>query len=372
MNQKLANCALLALVAICGCQDRSADSSTTQEKPREAKADVATAYSTPATNDVIVTVNGRSLTKAELEDRVGLTIALAKSNGRAPGDLNASPIKSRLLRNEAGRFVAEAILADAAEKAGTEIDTNTYALAQRQVVKSFAVDSDSFEAFQSHLSAKSMAKLGQRIKKSALIYSYILNEAGEPAKVTEADIKDVQKFAAKAKEDADKVLVEQRQKADQIYNRLVAGEEFDRVACESFTAEDDNGAGDWGDFSYSSLKMLYPDIAKAVEMMEAGDLSKPLELDDAIYIIKVVERKPAGNGSRDAEMFTLKRIVIPLPVLYEVGTEEAIRCDLALERMNKFQTETLLPRLREQAQISYPNGRILYATPKSKTKEDNK
>lgn len=363
---------MLALVAICGCQDRSADSSTTQEKPREAKADVATAYSTLATNDVIVTVNGRSLTKAELEDRVGLTIALAKSNGRAPGDLNASPIKSRLLRNEAGRFVAEAILADAAEKAGTEIDTNTYALAQRQVVKSFAVDSDSFEAFQSHLSAKSMAKLGQRIKKSALIYSYILNEAGEPAKVTEADIKDVQKFAAKAKEDADKVLVEQRQKADQIYNRLVAGEEFDRVACESFTAEDDNGAGDWGDFSYSSLKMLYPDIAKAVEMMEAGDLSKPLELDDAIYIIKVVERKPAGNGSRDAEMFTLKRIVIPLPVLYEVGTEEAIRCDLALERMNKFQTETLLPRLREQAQISYPNGRILYATPKSKTKEDNK
>ena len=372
MNQKLKYFALLVLAALCGCQDSSSDSSTSKEPIDGSKAAVTTAYSSLATNAVVVVVNGRALTKAELEARVSLTIAMAKSNGRAPGDLNAPPVKNRLLRKEASRFVAEALLIDAASKAGTAINTNSYALAQRQIVAAFAANTGTFENFRSHLSTKCKAQLDARLNDSALIYSYIVNEVGEDAEVTEADIKDVVDFAEKAKSDAEKALAEQRQKADQLYNRLVAGEEFEQVACESFTAEDDSETGEWGDFSYSSLKMLYPDIAKAVDTMNVGEFTKPLELDDAIYLIKLDGIKPSGDGSRDSEVMSLKRIVIALPVLYEVGTKEAIRCDLTLERINKFQAETLLPRLREQAEISYPNGRILYGTAKSEKKEDNK
>ena len=358
----------LSLLVAAGCGEKASDSSSATADGAKKPSD-GTPYEMLSSNDVIVAVDGKALTKAELERRVDLTLSLAKLSGRFPGNLNVPAIRNRFAKNEAERFVAGAILLNAAQAKQVPSAADARVLAERQIIESYGSADEPYDAFLRRLNPKNREVLGEKVDEAARIYSYILDSAGDAASVSDAEIDDVVAYGNNLKEKSERVLAEQRKKAADIHARLDAGESFELLAADSFTADEDECNGTWGSYTMSALESLYPQVARAVASLPTGEYTAPIELDDGIYIVKLYDREGAGRESAvtlNPEMLTLGRIVVPLPMLYEVGARDAIKFNLLNEKLTRFQTEKLLPELKSKANVDHPNGRIIYTPKKSK------
>ena len=355
------------LVAVAsGCGDRSSLSS---KAARPGNAKKSAQYEALSANDVIVTVDGSALTKSNVEERVNLTIALARISGRYPGDLNKPIVRNRLVKNEISRFIVGRILLNAARAEKISELADARELASRQVVGSYGEEGESYEAFVKRLNVKYRAALQEKVDEAAMIFSFIHVSAGDSAKVTEAEIDEIVAHGRKLESESKRLLAEQRQKAVSIHERLVAGESFEQLAADSFTAGEDGGNGEWGSYTKTALEFHYPEVAKAVASLQKGEFTQPLELDDGIYIVKLYEREGAGAESAvtlNPEMLTLGRIVLPLPMMYEESDRDSIKYDLLNRKLTRFQSDKLLPELRSKAKISYPHGQIVYKTNQKK------
>lgn len=336
----------------------------------EATASPGVSYDSLSTNDIIVVVDGKALTKADLEERVALATTIAKAQGRLLGNSQLPAIRLRLLRSEAGRYVSETLLLNAAKKSGVETTSNAVE-AVKQLMASADGEALSFETFAGRFSGQNRKALDARVDEGALIYSYVMSIAGQSTQVAEADIDDVVEYAKNKKALSESVLEKQRQKAADIFKKLQGGEEFEDLAADSYTADEDFGTGEWGDFAMPSLEQLSPGIAKAVSTLNLGEFTRPIEMEDAIYIVKLAGVTRSSDGVASHDIMSLKRIVVPLPMLYEVGSREEIRGQLLRERVDKYQTETLLPELLKSARIEYPNGQISYGA-KNNLRKENK
>ena len=212
MNPRLEIGALALLFAIGGCSDRSTDSSVKPERADGTNVTQLVSYDSLSTNDVIVVVDGKILTKAELEGRVSLTIAIAKARGSLLGNSQIPSIKPRLLQREASQYVSETLLLNAARKANAATSPYAEEIAKQAIVAA-EDENQTFESFASKFSDESRNALTARINDAALIYSYIMSLAGESVQVSEADIEDVLEYARNMKASSEATLEKQRQKA---------------------------------------------------------------------------------------------------------------------------------------------------------------
>lgn len=315
--------------------------------------------------DVLVSVDGRQLTKAEVERRVALNVALLKYKGVLPAaQINA--LKGRLARQARDKFVAQAMLTGVAEREKVEANEQTLAIAWGEVAESYGQGgaSNRIESILQHLTPALRKQLEDDVRAGARIYACIDRLAGDKVKVTEAEIDDVAKRGAEMKQRSIKVLTEQRLKALSLFARLQKGEDFSVVAAASDTADEDEGIGLWGEFSLGELEQLIPRLGPAVAKLGVGDYTSPIECDDAIYIIRLKAREGSGEPSSvnlAPERRTLERIVVNLPVMYEVGTREQIRAGILDEKRTEYQRNVLMPELQKKVAITYPNGKIQFA-----------
>jgi len=79
-----------------------------------------------------------------------------------------------------------------------------------------------------------------------------------------------------------------------IHARLTAGEDFARLATQY--SKDDKAAsgGDWGYYDWQNFT---PDEIKAINQLEAGQLTEPLDLGYAVSILKATEKMPEVTRS---------------------------------------------------------------------------
>lgn len=96
-----------------------------------------------------------------------------------------------------------------------------------------------------------------------------------------------------------------QQKADEIYQRIIAGEDFATLAIE-YSADPgskDNG----GDLGYFERRMMVKDFDyTAFNLEKIGDISKPVKTNFGFHIIKLTDRKPYPSFEEDKE--NVKRI----------------------------------------------------------------
>jgi parvulin-like peptidyl-prolyl isomerase len=363
-------CAVLVLTVLAGCWDGAEPAAATPEASEEG---IARSYSSLATNDVLVSVDGVDLTKQDAERRLDMTLALVRANGHFQGNARDPNVRAIFLRRIVPQFISETILLKAARGDGIKPSQDSVDQARNDIVSAFGDKGLSFEEFAKRIPARQRAEIDEAIVAAATIYDYIKAKLGDRATVTEHDIDEVVEFAEAKKAESNKAMVKQREKAKELYRRLVDGEEFTSVAKESFTADDDNSDGTWGEFQSAAIESLYPGILKSLAPLKPGEFTEPVEFDDGLYIIQLVSREGHGEPSvftSQPETLTLRRIVVALPVMIEVATRAAIRHDLLAERMSRFQKEELLPSLSKKAKISWPNGKISYASKVKQSKQE--
>ncbi|MBE6570090.1 MAG: peptidylprolyl isomerase [Ruminococcaceae bacterium] len=136
----------------------------------------------------------------------------------------------------------------------------------------------------------------QRVKEEMLT-SYAVQKAVERVSVTEADAKkyyeeNQDKFVSGMKFNADHILVETKEKAEEILAKINAGEiSFaDAAAAESTCPSGQNG-GSLGDFSAGQM---VPEFENACAAMEIGAVSEPVQTQFGFHLIKLNNKEDGG------------------------------------------------------------------------------
>lgn len=364
MKKLVSILALLVIVMTSGCHD---------DKKPLAKTEPGTnsvIYADLKPSDVLVSVNGESLTKEAVERQISLDAFLFHHKG-VIGSTKLSPqVRVRLAKRTRDQQVSRLLLLNAAKQAKLAPDAVKSEIVRKEIVSTYgnAADAGRFDALTKGMPEDLRNLLENNVRDAAMIDAFIEKSGGDRFKVQESEIDEIIKRANDLRQKSIQLLARQREIAQQVYDRLKKGEDFDKVAAISDTAEDDEHIGFWGEFSLGELERMYPDLVTLVSRLGEGEYSKPIEREDAIYIIRLKSRVGVGRESvvtLEPERLTLQRIVFKLPIMYEAGTRDEIRQGTMKDRQNEYQSKILLPKLLKDAQITYPCGKVDFKVKRS-------
>jgi len=86
-------------------------------------------------------------------------------------------------------------------------------------------------------------------------------------------------------------------KADSVYKRIIGGEDFAQMATK--ISDDTTSNRDGGDIGWFHKGQLLPALDEALETMQIGEVSKPIQTIYGFHIIKLEGKKPKKQLSFD-------------------------------------------------------------------------
>lgn len=137
--------------------------------------------------------------------------------------------------------------------------------------------------------------------KESMLKTYALGKLLATAEVKDEDIKkfyEENKDAFKQAESADAshILVEEEDKAREIYEKIKNGGDFEELAKEFSTCPSKEKGGDLGTFTRGQMVKEFED---AVFENEVGTITEPVKTQFGYHIIKINKKNPARELSFD-------------------------------------------------------------------------
>lgn len=361
----VAGTAFLCLAA-AGCKRGVAESA------KDVKVGETTQYiEQMAPGDVIVELNGVSLTRERYDDELAVKEALytfARPQAKAIELKRYRKQCSRMVVNE---FVARQAILQAAEAKRHQPSAAAVQASRAELCKVLKVEDGALEE-----KCKALGRVGRSLTKlreeNAMIRSFREAEHQERLRVSdeevEAQFKKIKDYHARA--EATNQLVMAKGKA--LCAQLRSGADFMELAGR-YSEADDETLGEWGTFLKSEIEN--DQIREAAFSLPIGQVSEPFDTDEGLVIIKVLERTKAVYGPTTVpgspETVRLGRLVlrmaeggahVPLP------SREAVRQSVAKQKIKTLQEEWI-PALVAEARIVYPNGTNLWRVAEQKSSD---
>lgn len=137
--------------------------------------------------------------------------------------------------------------------------------------------------------------------KESLLQQYALGKLLKNVEVTEEEIQsfyEENKEVLKEKEsvNASHILVEDLEKAEDLYKKIKDGENFEELAKEFSTCPSNAKGGNLGDFTRGQM---VKEFDEKVFSMEVGEISEPIKTQFGYHIIKLNDKKESKEKSID-------------------------------------------------------------------------
>ncbi|MEQ6358449.1 peptidylprolyl isomerase [Thermoanaerobacter thermohydrosulfuricus] len=225
-----------------------------------------------AKKDVVATVNGENITNAEYKKAFDQVKAQIESSPQYTKDIWNQDYQGKKFLDVVKENVLDSLIAQKL-------------LVQEALKNNIAVtDKEIADEYQKE---KEVNKdITKEDVKNYLLINKLFDEYTKDVKVTEEELK---KYYEDNKEQfevvkASHILVADEKTAEDIYNRLMKGEDFATLAKEYSidTATKDQG-GDLGEFPHG---VMVPEFDQVVFSLKKGEISKPVKTDYGYHIIK--------------------------------------------------------------------------------------
>ena len=128
-----------------------------------------------------------------------------------------------------------------------------------------------------------------------LSYELMATSLIQSQKITEEELQqyyqaNIRKFSEQEQVRAYHILVDTKEKAEEIFKRIKGGEDFTKLAKENSTCP---SASKGGDLGYFGRGQMVPEFENAAFALKIGEIGGPINTSFGWHIIKVVEKKPA-------------------------------------------------------------------------------
>lgn len=283
-----------------------------ESKPAEAKSAPSTSARAEAApqqspTTVLATVNGTAITRAELDRAMQVLIA----QNRITQKMDAG---SRKQAEDAA--LDQLIHAEVAYQAGLKLEIKDL---DKQIADKVAQGKARFPSpaeYEAALKANNLTdkELQELVRKDVVIGNLFQKEVVGKITVTEADARkfyneNKDKFKQPESYHASHILIgvkpedkpedkqKAREKAEAIRKKIVAGEDFAALAKTESSCPSSKQGGDLGFFGAGEM---VPAFEKATAALKPGEISPVVETQFGYHIIKLVEKKAAGNVEFDS------------------------------------------------------------------------
>lgn len=163
---------------------------------------------------------------------------------------------------------------------------------------------------------------------------------------------------------ADRLNEKARKKADQFREKVLNGGDFKELGKKTAQIHPEY-AEEWDSFQLMEFSEENQQLRDWLATANAGDISGPIDLDDGIAIVKVVDKwkEPQGEGNEPVDEFQLVRCTFTAYQYTLVETEDEIRRQYLAE-LEKNLMGQLGDRLWANAVIEFPNGKDFWGKAK--------
>lgn len=134
---------------------------------------------------------------------------------------------------------------------------------------------------------------------SSLLKTYAIGKLLKDAVPTEEEVLNFynehsEEFDSKKQVEASHILVEDKEKADEIYEKIKSGEDFSKLAKNFSNCPSKENGGNLGKFGQGQMVKEFDEV---VFKMEKGEISKPVKTQFGYHIIKLEEVYPEKRNS---------------------------------------------------------------------------
>jgi len=345
--------AVCAAIVLAGCNDKGADSSTTDAgnsepaKPAAVKAEQATkAPKTVArVDDAVYTVEDL---KAEADLRCALASAVKKLSDKAE-----KGIRAKVEKTAGRRFIQQELLLKYFRQENLALDDGIVDKSIDALIKQTRIKS--IEQLESKLGPESMALLRKNIEKDAK-EAAARRDIRSKANATASD-EEVAEWIEKIKNGNEVASLTNAliyATATNVYERLKEGSlTFEEAVQDYSEADEESVDGNWNTFYMENLHSM--DEKALIELlpgMDKGDITPPIESDNGLAIVKLVDvQNYTKDRANNTEVgYDLARIFFRLPMFIEIPTTEEMRKALVENKENEFFKE-VVQKLSESSQI---------------------
>jgi peptidyl-prolyl cis-trans isomerase SurA len=197
-------------------------------------------------------------------------------------------------------YIDNAVADDLAERfEGDRSKFLAYLRSQGKTIREFRRDKEE-EIIYSYM--RSQQKKSQSVVSPVRIETYYNENKDRFYREDEVHLRIIQ-LARTDEANTDAALLE---KANQILARFKAGEKFEDLARE-FSATARAKGGDWGWIQRSNLK---PEFSDPAFKLQKGEVSSPIVLPDACYLVFAEDRRFAGIQPLDEVRDTIERMLV--------------------------------------------------------------
>lgn len=297
-NKILAMFALLLIIPLLTINVMAQDSNTESSSQK---------------TEVVATVNGEEITRSELQQAAGtqqLIMQIAQTNQQFAQLLYSSEAGQKLLeefnKTKLEEVINNTLLKQAAAESDVELtEEEKNEMFNKQVAQIKQQNNLTDEQFKSALNKQGIESIEQYKKmflenENLLIQKFIEEKVLADVEVSDEEAKEFynnnsQRYKQGERVEASHILVESKDKADELYNQLQNGASFADLAKNN--SIDNRSAENGGKLGFIEKGQFIEKFEEVAFNLEVGTISEPVETEYGYHIIKVSDKKEASTKS---------------------------------------------------------------------------
>ena len=345
MNTLKTALSALAIAALFAAGCKKGDS----EKPQPEEAKPANA------NDAALVVNGKALTKGELEQDVERIINMRKD--KIPAD-QLEYARQMFRNNLAQGFLFENVLVAKAIAAGVTVTDEDMKAREAEFLKSVAGQPDAPKSIEEAAEKSPLGKERtlREFKDGIIIEKYLKSiqataDLGDLAKEAQQRIDEIVTNNTLAAEGSGKALEQVnslKAQIDAVADKTAKAEKFAELAKAHSACPSSEKGGDLGLFTHGQM---VPEFDKAAFELAAGEVSAPVKTRFGYHLIMVTDKQPAVEAKDDKpgepEKVRASHILVKTPEVREVPKLEDVVAMLRKSREREFTMKFIRNAIRE-------------------------